>query len=281
MNTYSVIMTVRNGERFIFQALRSVEYQTIRPSEIIIVDDGSTDTTVAVVKDLVRTSACAIKLIETEGIGRAAALNLAWREARCDWIANLDVDDSWHAEKMRLQLGAIEEYKVSGMVITDTIRVENDHAVRWPSVESLAVERLSKQEFFSRNPINHSSVLLKRTLLEEVDGYNENLTKQIDYDLWLRIVSAGYDVYRIPLALSVKRLHSAQSFEASQRLSYLAHDLLMNYRSLRLLKAPCWWYLLPPLLYVAGLLPRNLRSALRRHYLAFISKVKSVLVPQS
>lgn len=74
----SVFMTVKNGERFIQRSINSILKQTLPPREIVIVDDGSVDNTCKVIKDMISSSDVPIELIQTGGVGRAKALNLAF-----------------------------------------------------------------------------------------------------------------------------------------------------------------------------------------------------------
>jgi glycosyltransferase involved in cell wall biosynthesis len=100
----SCIVPVFNGERYIQQALESIHQQTYRPLEIIVVDDGSTDNTIGVVKRL----EFSVQYIEQDNMGPAAARNLGINLAKGDFVALLDSDDLWHQEKLTKQMARFQ-----------------------------------------------------------------------------------------------------------------------------------------------------------------------------
>ena len=97
----SVVIPVRNGEALLAEAIESVLVQTITASEIIVVDDGSTDGTAAVVADYPR-----VKYLWQEPAGQAQARNLGVSQANGTYLAFLDADDLWEAHKLECQLDA-------------------------------------------------------------------------------------------------------------------------------------------------------------------------------
>jgi glycosyltransferase involved in cell wall biosynthesis len=99
-NTISVVIPNYNGGRFISQAIQSVLDQTLQPTEIIVVDDGSTDDSLKIVEqfgDLVR-------VIQISNSGAAVARNLGFLESSGEFIALLDSDDYWHKDKLLSQM---------------------------------------------------------------------------------------------------------------------------------------------------------------------------------
>ncbi|MBS0232028.1 MAG: glycosyltransferase family 2 protein [Proteobacteria bacterium] len=100
MTSYSVIIPAYNSEAFIADAIRSVRFQTVAPSEIIVVDDGSTDRTA----DIVAHMSADVRLIRQENKGSGEATNTALRAVTTNMIAGLDSDDIWLPHKMETQL---------------------------------------------------------------------------------------------------------------------------------------------------------------------------------
>lgn len=100
MTAYSVIIPAYNSEAFIADAIASVRTQTVGPSEIIVVDDGSTDRT----PDIVAGMGADIRFIRQENKGSGEATNTALRAVTTDMIAGLDSDDIWLPHKMETQL---------------------------------------------------------------------------------------------------------------------------------------------------------------------------------
>lgn len=100
MATVSVVIPAFNAESFLGEALDSVLGQTARPTEVIVVDDGSTDGTRA----LVRRYSDAVRLVTQDNGGAARARNVGARQATGEWLAFLDADDVWLPEKLEKQL---------------------------------------------------------------------------------------------------------------------------------------------------------------------------------
>lgn len=104
-NSVSAIMAVYNGEKYIEAAINSILKQTVTISQIIIVDDGSTDTTVAKIVSLKKSN---IVLVRQENGGQAKAINAVLPLVKCDFITFLDADDIWKNNKTELQLTAFK-----------------------------------------------------------------------------------------------------------------------------------------------------------------------------
>ncbi len=209
----SVIMTVYNGEQHIPDAINCIQQQTLANWEFVIVDDGSQDRT----QDLLMNAASKdprIRVIASGRIGRAKALNMAWRNARGRYIANLDVDDLARPERLRCQAQLLETHPNIGLVSTDVLSVQVDDQGNQVDVtrkqlptDSFTLKRLLVQT----NPFTHSSIMIPRNVLEFVGGYNESFTVAIDYELWVRIAER-FELTNIPETLTEKHLHSQRYF---------------------------------------------------------------------
>src|SRR5690625_519263 len=102
MPDISIICTVKNGEKTIKETLKSVIDQTLKNWEFIIVDDGSEDNTLNILKTIEKTDA-RFKIVKTSGIGRGKALNLALHYSKGKYVANIDADDLMHPQKLSIQ----------------------------------------------------------------------------------------------------------------------------------------------------------------------------------
>jgi glycosyltransferase involved in cell wall biosynthesis len=100
----SVLMTVRNGERYIVEAIESALNQAITPAEIVVVDDGSTDATA----ELVRGFGSPVALVQQPPTGMAAGLNRALRHSSCPVVGYLDADDLWCPDALPLRLERLD-----------------------------------------------------------------------------------------------------------------------------------------------------------------------------
>jgi teichuronic acid biosynthesis glycosyltransferase TuaG len=261
----SIICSVRNGEPVLRPTLESVLRQTFRDWEFLIVDDGSTDGTAELVRGYAA-SEPRIRLIPTAGIGRAHALNLAISEARGDWIANIDADDPSHPRRIELQLEAFEREPGYAVIATDHIVLMDSESSRWsPDLPPAPPAVIEQRDALGKgNPINHSSVMMRRGDLLQIGGYATDRKRQIDYELFVRLAAHSFRIGRLPLKLSSRRLHAAQSFEARDRLRYLLSSVSVQYRAIRCLRASSWYYALLPARFLYGLLPRSIRGRINR-----------------
>jgi glycosyltransferase involved in cell wall biosynthesis len=184
------------------RAIDSVLSQTLRPSEVILVDDASCDGTLEILRELVRAhSGSSIKfmLLESkENSGAASARNLGWASASARYIAFLDADDSWHPKKLEIQIGVMQ--KKAGLVLTGHrhIVTKGSIAANFVSVNP-RVNEVTLNSLLWRNQFVTSSVVLNGDIRERfVTGqrYME------DHRLWLDLASAGYSLALIDAILA-------------------------------------------------------------------------------
>ncbi|MCZ6470801.1 MAG: glycosyltransferase [Gammaproteobacteria bacterium] len=194
----SVVIPSFNRIQTLVRAIESVLNQHSVVDEIIIVDDGSEDDTVA----LVSQDYPNIKLIRQTNQGVSAARNTGIRQARFEWIALLDSDDSWLPEKISVIRQAQQQYPEYRLFHSDEIWIRNGVRVN-------PMKKHGKNGgwiFESCLPlcvISPSAVVLQRSLLHTTGYFDESLPACEDYDLWLRICHA-FPVHYIEHALIIK-----------------------------------------------------------------------------
>lgn len=98
----------------------------------------------------------------------------------------------------------------------------------------------------------------------DAGGYDDSRTAHFDYDLWLRLLQSGASLYRLPLQLTAKRVHTGQSFEARRGFAYAWSSVGLQYRALRRLRAPLPYLCVPPLRLCWLMLPPSARMAIKR-----------------
>jgi glycosyltransferase involved in cell wall biosynthesis len=243
----SVVMPAYNVAWCIGRAVDSVLAQDFRPCELIVVNDGSTDGTGA----LLERYGAAITVINQENRGMSAARNAGIRRARGTYVAFLDADDWWLAGKLSRQVELMHGRPEIGFSST-TVRVEDDdgrllNLWRCPngSTEILAT-------LFAQNAAiagGCSAVMARRDLLDRVGLFDESLRGFEDPDLWMRLAAvSGYACIDETLAVILRREQSVSRNLDSMRVAAL--------RSMRKNRA-----LLPP-----GLRGRFWRSCLAGVY---------------
>lgn len=260
----SVIMTVKNGGAHLVDALNSVLYQTHRDFEVVAVDDGSSDDTLGLLNKFAKQDN-RFRVIETGGVGRSKALNIAINEAKSDLIANLDADDVWHPDKLRLQ---VEYFKsgYTGLICTDVVFIRGAETAIFPHLNLSDADLLDVSErLLIANPVNHSSVMFNRRSIKGGAVYNEGLQRLVDYELWCRMKLERVAISKLNKALVGKRIHDRQSFENKKRLSYLYDDYRLRAQLIRKSKAGFRYNATNFVKLLYGLLPQGFRVAIKKN----------------
>lgn len=212
----SVIIPAYNQARYLPQAVESVWAQTLTSSEIILVDDGSTDATETVVQELAERGP--LTGLRQPNAGPAAARNRGIRESHGDWIAFLDADDYWLPGKLEAQLTLLEksdsDFAYCGSVVVDDLGTPLAYRQAAPSDCLL-------QDLPWGNRLATPTVIAKRSLLGLTGLFDESLSFGEDWDLWMRLAVYGRAAC-IPEPLVAVRFsewdakgYSLQSYEAS------------------------------------------------------------------
>ncbi len=192
----SVIIPAFNRAHTLPKALDSVLSQTLKPREIIVVDDGSTDETNAVLANYP-----GLCIISQDNRGVSAARNMGIEKAGGEWLAFLDSDDEWLKEKLEKQWDAI---CIDDKLIchTEEIWIRNGQRVN-PMKKHKKFGGIIYERCLPLCVISPSSVMIHRSVFEDVGVFDESLEVCEDYDLWLRIC-AKYSVLFIDEPLIVK-----------------------------------------------------------------------------
>lgn len=185
----SVIIPAYNASSYVGNAIESALAQTYPPIEVIVVDDGSKDNTY----ETVSRYPAPVKAIRRANGGPAAARNLAAREAKGEWLALLDADDTWLPNKLERQIAWMTRENV-GVVHCFRVGEEGSHKV--PA-------QVTFDDLWQRNHVANSSALVRRAAFDAVGGFDEDraLISVEDYNLWLRMAAAGWAIVTCPEGL--------------------------------------------------------------------------------
>jgi glycosyltransferase involved in cell wall biosynthesis len=195
----SVIIPTYNRAGLVAEAVASVEAQTFRDLEILVVDDGSTDNT----PDVLALLEGVRVLRHPTRRGVAAARNLGAAAARGEWLAFLDSDDLWLPEKLARQMAYLEERPGLLLCQTDETWVRNGVRVNKPASHRKVAGQIFLPSL-ARCMVSPSAVVLHRRLLADHGGFDENLPAAEDYDLWLRL-TWRFEVGLVDEPLIIKR----------------------------------------------------------------------------
>jgi glycosyltransferase involved in cell wall biosynthesis len=260
----SVICTAKNAASTIGDSIRSILAQDFQNWEMIIVDDGSTDDTVNVVRGLAHTDA-RLKLFTTGGVGRGHALNRAVAEANAELVANLDADDASHPYRLRYQLEAMKQHPQFAIMSTDWIRTYGTGSPQWPDIGvdmPFEVSDVTEALAF-HNPAYHSSVMMHKAAIVGLGGYSEVRQSKFDYDLCVRAAAAGLRLGRARLPLVAQRIHPGQSYMNAPKLRLLVASLGVQLRAMRVLGVQKRYLPLILARFLWGLLPQRVRLRVR------------------
>jgi len=210
----TVITIVYNGERYIKEAIDSILNQTYKDFEYVIVDNNSTDSTPAILKDYAQKDRRIKIIIESEQ-GILYARNAGLKVARGEWIAVLDADDIALPDRLECQLNLVRENPDvvlvgSGLILID----ENGRSLRkysYPNDHSSLVERLENHKAF----FPQSSALIRRSSVMKLNGYRFSSAE--DYDLWLRLSMEGKIACIQEPLIKLRRYVHSNSYRIEQR----------------------------------------------------------------
>ncbi len=210
----SVVMAVYNGKRFLREAIDSVLAQTLRDFEFIIVNDGSTDSSVPILEQYARTDP-RIVIVDRPHSGLSASLNIGIEMARTDLIARFDADDRMIPNRLERQLLFLRSNPQFSVVCSHAYLIDVNGKKIGRSAHDVNSERGRKELDLSLFlEIVHPSVLMLKSAVVKVGGYRQ--TPFEDRDLWGRIITSGYLIGCQEECLLEYRLHG-QSITIQER----------------------------------------------------------------
>lgn len=202
----SVVMPVRDGARWLGEALDSVAAQSFSDWELIVIDDGSSDTTPSILEQFARRES-RTRLFRQDALGLVAALNRGLAEARAPLLARLDADDRARPERFARQVAHLSAHPEIGLLGSWADEIDEDGKPRGqlkPATEPDEIARI----LATANPMIHSSVMLRTERVRQLGGFRAAFRAAEDYDLWLRLSEIA-KIANLPEPLIEYRWHSA------------------------------------------------------------------------
>jgi teichuronic acid biosynthesis glycosyltransferase TuaG len=208
----SIVIPVYNCGSLVSETLNSVLNQTFQDFEVIFVNDGSTDNSAQILEDLKKQDS-RIKVIHQKNGKQGKARNNGISHAQGEWIAFLDADDLWAANKLSLQLYKTLEANVDLSFTDGFICLDNNMELRefrFGVIDKIYQGNNAILEFHEQNRIPTSSVLAKKAALQSVGGFPENLNVQNceDYLLWVKLLTEGHSLLGVSEPLLFYRVHA-------------------------------------------------------------------------
>jgi glycosyltransferase involved in cell wall biosynthesis len=204
MPEVSVIIPTYNSSRYLTQAVDSILGQSFKDYEVLVIDDGSTDDTQAVM----RRYGSPVRYIHKENGGVSTARNRGIAESRGRYVAFLDADDTWFPDKLERQLRALKEnpgYRAcyAAFAVCDCDLLPGE--VRRSKRRGLAIEDLLSYGNVVGTP---STVLCERSLFEATGSFDIEMSQCADWDMWVRLASHTEFLY-LDEPLATYRQHEA------------------------------------------------------------------------
>jgi glycosyltransferase involved in cell wall biosynthesis len=187
----SVIVPAYNIAGYLTATLRSLVAQTYKDFEVLIVDDGSTDETAQVAHGFVANHAN-FHLLKKPNGGLSSARNFGIAAAKGEYIALLDGDDLYRPTKLQRHNALLDRNPQVGVVYSASQAMRDDGGRTWLSLSGKPVAKDPLEALLYKNFVGHgSNAMFRRSLIDEVGGFDEGLVSVEDLDFWLRIAETG------------------------------------------------------------------------------------------
>lgn len=260
----SVIVPCFNAEDYVGQALDSALAQTHGNIEIIVVDDGSTDST----PEILAGYADRVRVLRQQNSGSAAARNRGIDAATGELVAFLDADDFWFPEKLQMQVSHLVSCSDCAVVYCGWLTLSAGPDGRFPQpvrpAPNVGDDRIDPERsgwlyhlLLQESVVHTSTAVFRRDVIESVGRFDESLRRGQDLDYWLR-TSRVTQIHKLSAVLSVYRLHAD---------SITRQPNPVNYRARVIEKALATWGLADPAgrMLDARVVRRVLKQSWRGH----------------
>ncbi len=222
----SVIIPTYNHQDYVLQTLESVFAQTYSSYEVIVINDGSPDKTGEVLQPV----SCAgrIRYVEQVNAGQATARNRGLKESRGEFVAFLDDDDLWPADKLEWQVAELDRSSEAVAVVGQCEFIGDENLSR-PEVQ--LTEPLQLQQLLLANAIvSPGQSLIRRSALEAISGFGNIRGGADDWDCWIRLAGQGKIMVSQQTAL-LYRLHVSNASRNAVHMLDSARNVAVEHTS--------------------------------------------------
>jgi glycosyltransferase involved in cell wall biosynthesis len=258
----SVVTTVFNGEPYFDRAIPSILGQTFEDFEYIIVDDGSTDRTAELLREVAAGDA-RIRVISPGRQGFCRAANLGIAEARGEIIAHQDFDDRSYPDRLRLQVACLDSRPEVGVVGGYYLLVDENRGeryVRMPPLEHRDIVPAMARYI----PLANTFATFRRRVWVESGGY-PIVSDLEDLLFWMKVAKAGWQIVNLPEVMGEHFVHPSSFFHRTFKYADRQRNLArVQAQVVRELDLPSWMYLYAAGRYAYAHCPTVVKRALRR-----------------
>jgi glycosyltransferase involved in cell wall biosynthesis len=241
MNTISIIIPTYNSAQYVSNALKSVFQQDNKSFEVIVTDDGSFDGTIKIVEDIFKENPqIKTTLIRNSHNGAGANRNRGIEKAEKEWIAFLDSDDYWYESKLRKVDEKICQYPDIDLWCHRQVADFGHKQKEIMPFKNFGHQQNTFLNLYRQNYLSTSAVVVRRSLLSKLNGFDDSLLSAQDYDLWIRLVIQGCKIGLIQEILGVYSIQEGSISFFPKKM--LADELEIGRRYTPYLKlATKWW----------------------------------------
>jgi glycosyltransferase involved in cell wall biosynthesis len=218
----SVVMPIHNGQPFVREAVASVLAQTHRDLELVAVDDGSSDDTPAILQEFAAADPRVRVVAQARG-GIARARNRALREARAEWVVNLDHDDVMLPNRVERQIAFIGTHPDVKVFSSRGYYINAAGTIFGKTKCEPITTREAFERYYATNQpigINQSAAAMHRPTVLAVGGYRSQFDAVEDIDLWNRLTERGHLVLQQEEVLIKYRIHGSSVTASRTRQSW-------------------------------------------------------------
>lgn len=210
MMNFSVLMSIYHKENpeFLNQCFSSIwTEQSLKPTEIVLVKDGGLTTELEqVISTWQENLGSVLKIVALEqNVGLGKALNAGLAQCNYDWVLRMDTDDIATPDRFQKQIDFIQKNPdvvlFSGQVLEFNQDISDANILKSVPTDYQEIKQFAQK----RCPFNHMTVAYKKDVILELGGYQHHLFME-DYNLWLRVIGAGYQVANLPDVLLYARV---------------------------------------------------------------------------
>ena len=239
----SIVLPVRNGAKFLENAIKSVSGFTRECDEIIAIDDGSTDLTLKILEDWSRSDA-RVRIVVSGGIGLAGSLNLGLAIAKHDWVARADVDDTYSSNRLEEQIKLISSNVVA---IFSDYRIVSMSGRSYGHIPTAIFPLPVKLSLIDGSRTPHPIVLMNRAVAISAGGYLVSEFPAEDLGLWVRMQEFGLLVSTPKLLLdylvSAGSVTSTKRAFSKEQKKVILKNFLMSEKDIQTFKEEMKYYL--------------------------------------
>lgn len=258
----SVVTTVYNGEAFFDRAVPGILSQTFADFEFVLVDDGSSDRTLELLREVASHDA-RVRVFAPGRLGAASAYNFGVEQATGEYVARQDFDDRSYPERLRQQVEFLDLHPEVGIVGGAYVLVDERREERYvrmpPTGHAAIVAAMARQV-----PIAHTTATFRRRAWSEAGGYPV-VNNLIDLRFYLRVAKAGWRLANLPDVVGEHYVHDSSWFHRTLKYAERQRDLArVQAQVVRELDLPRWMYLYSLGRHAYARIPTGLKRIVRR-----------------